>query len=88
MTLDEQLLKELMARMRRIEGQARGVQRMLQEGRSCEEIVTQLSALRSAVSKVAVEVMTANLEECLQGGAGSPSHEALEHAREIFLRFA
>ncbi|MDI3317157.1 MAG: metal-sensitive transcriptional regulator [Bacillota bacterium] len=88
MTIDEELLKELMARMRRIEGQARGIQRMLQEGRSCEEIVTQLSALRSAVNKVAVEVMTANLEECLQAPVGSSQREALEHARDIFLRFS
>ncbi|MBI4505272.1 MAG: metal-sensing transcriptional repressor [Chloroflexi bacterium] len=57
--------KAIRDRLRRTEGQLRGVLRMLDEGRSCEEIVTQLLAVRAAVDRAAVEVVLAHADECL-----------------------
>jgi DNA-binding FrmR family transcriptional regulator len=48
MGLSSENQREMVARMRRIEGQARGVQRMIAEDRECLEILTQLASLRSA----------------------------------------
>ena len=47
-----QVQEEILTRMRRIEGQARGVQRMISEDRDCLEILTQLASLRSAAYSV------------------------------------
>lgn len=57
--------ENLHRRLRRIEGQARGVQRMLDEDRECQEIVQQLNAMRSAVHNATILFMRAYAKECL-----------------------
>ncbi len=52
-------------RLRRAEGQLRGVARMIEAGRGCEEIVTQLMAVRTAVDRVAGEIVMAHVDECV-----------------------
>ncbi len=52
-------------RLRRIEGQVRGVQRMIDEGRDCREIVQQLAAVQAAVQQTRVEVMRIYASQCL-----------------------
>jgi CsoR family transcriptional regulator, copper-sensing transcriptional repressor len=60
-------------RLRRAEGQVRGVQRMLDDNRPCEEIVTQLLAARSALDQIMRELLTERVTECV---ATLPPHEA------------
>lgn len=84
---DPKIVKDLTDRLKRIEGQARGIQRMLEEGRPCEDIVTQLSAMRNAVEKVATHVILENLEACIL--AEKPDidpKEALQEAKRLILR--
>lgn len=52
-------------RLRRIEGQVRGIQKMLQDGRQCEEVLTQLMAVRSSIDQVGVLLMESHIEDCL-----------------------
>lgn len=52
-------------RLSRAEGQLRGIVRMLDDGRECADVVTQLMAVRSAVDKAAAELITAHLDECV-----------------------
>ncbi|MFZ5817627.1 MAG: metal-sensitive transcriptional regulator [Bacillota bacterium] len=83
-----QLYRELMNRMKRIEGQMRGVQRLLDEGAECEEIVIQISAMRAALSRVGMKLVTCQLgsrmaEELQEGGSGKASTDEL---METFLR--
>jgi DNA-binding FrmR family transcriptional regulator len=52
-------------RLRRIEGQVRGVAKMLDEGRECQEILQQLSAIRSAVQQASVTLARSYACECL-----------------------
>lgn len=82
---DPEAVKAIMDRLRRIEGQARGIQRMVEEGRPCREIITQLTALRNAVNKVATTVIVENLEACLLDGNGTDPRLALEEAKRLFL---
>lgn len=53
-------------RLRRIEGQVRGLQRMVESGAPCEEILTQLAAAISAIKKAGLVMMEAYMEECLE----------------------
>ena len=63
--------EELQKRLRRIEGQVRGVQKMLDEERDCREIVQQLAAIRSAVQGVGALFMKQYASDCLMGADGS-----------------
>lgn len=83
---EQERLARLLARMRRIEGQARGIQRMLQEGRSCYEVVMQLAAMRAALSKVAMALIADNLEQCL--AQGSDPQASMDQARELLMKFS
>lgn len=83
-----EVLADLLRRMRRIEGQARGVQRMLEEGADCEAILTQLSAMRAALHQVGLKVLGCHLSskmvaEVQRGGTGL---DAVEEAIEAFTR--
>lgn len=53
-------------RLRRIEGQARGIQRMVTEGEDCVAIITQLAALQAAVKAVSKVVLSNYLERCIE----------------------
>jgi len=57
--------EELLKALRRIEGQARGIQGMIADGRDCADVVQQLAALRNAVDRVSHRVVAANLRACL-----------------------
>lgn len=60
--------KELLDRLARVEGQIRGLRRMLEEDRSCEEVLTQLLAARSGLEQAGVLVLERHLERCVLGG--------------------
>ncbi|MGB8954085.1 MAG: metal-sensitive transcriptional regulator [Tumebacillaceae bacterium] len=62
-------------RMRRIEGQIRGVINMMDQQKDCREVVTQLTAIRSAVDRVLGYVVATNLEACI--------HEELQKGKEV-----
>jgi DNA-binding FrmR family transcriptional regulator len=63
---------QLQGRLRRIEGQVRGVQRMVDEDRYCIDILTQISAIRSALDRVALGLLDAHAHHCVIG-AQSPT---------------
>ncbi len=62
---DPDVKSDLLKRLRRIEGQVRGVQRMIQEERDCHEILQQLSAVRSASYSASVNLVRSYAKECL-----------------------
>jgi CsoR family transcriptional regulator, copper-sensing transcriptional repressor len=80
----------LLNRLRRVEGQSRGLQRMIEEGRSCEEVFTQLAATKAALDRVGVLLISLKMRECLAEEAGDElaSPEAVEKALETFLKYA
>lgn len=67
--------ERLVNRLRRIEGQVRGLQRMIEEDRDCSEVVTQLSAVRAALDRAGHHVVAASLRSCLDGARLAPGTE-------------
>jgi len=59
---------ELDRRLRRIEGQVRGVQRMVEDDRYCIDVVTQISAIQAALDKVALGLLDDHARHCIAGG--------------------
>jgi DNA-binding FrmR family transcriptional regulator len=87
LTTDENV--RILNRLRRVEGQTRGLQRMVEEGRSCEEVFTQLAAVKAALDRVGVLLISLKMRECLsEHGAEVDSQEAVERALEAFLKYA
>ncbi|HZK48470.1 MAG TPA: metal-sensitive transcriptional regulator [Thermoleophilia bacterium] len=75
-------------RLRRIEGQVRGLQRMIDEGKDCEQVLTQLSAVKSALDRVGIFLISHRMKECLATGSSAEVDEAaMEQAFEIFLKY-
>lgn len=62
---DPKVKDDLLKRLRRIEGQVRGVQRMIEDERDCHEILQQLSAVRSASYYTSVNLVRSYAKECL-----------------------
>ncbi|WP_019243852.1 MULTISPECIES: metal-sensitive transcriptional regulator [Bacillus] len=58
--------KQIKNRVKRIEGQLRGILRMMEENKDCKEVITQLSATRSAIDRTIGVVVSSNLVECVQ----------------------
>lgn len=80
--------EQLLQRLRRIEGQVRGIQRMVAEGRECEDVLTQLAAVRAALDRVGVFVISRQMRKCLEGAQDTEDSRALEKAFEVFLKYA
>lgn len=80
----------LIARLKRIEGQARGLQKMLAEGRDCEDVIIQLAALKAAVTRVGMVVIGEHMADCLRAQPSDPksSREALEKAIKLLLKLS
>lgn len=72
--------EDLQKRLKRIEGQVRGVQRMLDEDRDCHEIIQQLAAIRSAVQGASLLFMRQYASDCLLGAS-----KVDEASREILI---
>jgi DNA-binding FrmR family transcriptional regulator len=76
--------KELLNRLSRIEGQVRGVAGMVEENRYCIDILTQIQAVRSALSKVENELLQNHLHHCIEGAIVSGNaNEQRKKAAEL-----
>ncbi|USI92967.1 metal-sensitive transcriptional regulator [Rhodococcus pyridinivorans] len=76
-------------RMKRIEGQARGIHRMIDEEQYCIDILTQISALKSALENVALGLMDDHLKHCVVDAArrgGAASDEKIAEASAAITR--
>jgi DNA-binding FrmR family transcriptional regulator len=83
-----ELREDVLLRLRKIEGQVRGLQRMIEEGKGCADVVYQLSAVRKALDKVGFLILSRRMQECMERKRGGQSDAALEEAMELFLSLA
>lgn len=81
-------VRELCNRLRRVEGQARGLVRMIEEGRTCADIAVQMAALKAAVNRAAMAFVAAYLEQCLAEAKEQDAAQALSRVAEMFMRLA
>jgi len=84
---DEQQLDLIVKRVKRAQGQLGAVARMLEEGRSCDEIVTQMSAVSKAVNTAAFTLISTSLKECLVEDK-SNSKAVTAQLQKLFLSLA
>lgn len=75
-------------RMKRIEGQLRGILRMMEDGKDCKEVITQLSAVRSGVDRTIGVIVSENLVECVQNAEqdASKMNESIQEAVNLLVK--
>ncbi|MEX2245352.1 MAG: metal-sensitive transcriptional regulator [Dehalococcoidia bacterium] len=83
------LEEDIATRLRRIEGQVRGLLKMLEEGRECEELLTQTMAVRSALDQAGARIMEHHLDRCLLAGFRCDEDQlrSLREALKLWTRF-
>ncbi|MFJ8865610.1 metal-sensitive transcriptional regulator [Streptomyces sp. NPDC102473] len=88
MAADE--LKSVLNRLRRAQGQIAGVIRMIEEGRDCEDVVTQLAAASRALDRAGFSIIATGLEQCLADEGQAPADKDRMRARleKLFLSLA
>ena len=69
---------QLVKRLNRVEGQVRGVQKMVDEDRYCIDVLTQISAVQAALDKVALGLMDDHARHCVVGGPADLKDERTE----------
>jgi len=84
---DQAQLEAITKRVKRAHGQMGAIVRMLEEGRSCEDIVTQMAAVAKAVNTAAFTLISANLRECLTDPA-SDTDDIVQRLQKLFLSLA
>jgi DNA-binding FrmR family transcriptional regulator len=89
MELPEETVADLTRRLRRVEGQVRGIQQMLADKRDCREIVTQLSAANKALDQAGFTLVAAGLTWCLQNPEKSAAEGyELADVQKMFTKLA
>jgi CsoR family transcriptional regulator, copper-sensing transcriptional repressor len=77
---------QLIKRLRRLEGQVRGVERMVDDDRYCIDVLTQISAIQAALDKVALGLLTDHAEHCVVHGRAAATPE--ENVEELMAAVA
>lgn len=83
---EQEWREDLLRRLRRIEGQAQGVQRMLQQERNCVDILDQLKSIRSAAYGACLVLMRQRALECFRDADERPNTEAIDEMMDLLLR--
>jgi DNA-binding FrmR family transcriptional regulator len=76
----------VLKRLRRIEGQVRGVERMVEENRYCIDVVTQVTAIQAALDKVALELLSDHAAHCVVGASKDEQGEQTEELMNAVRR--
>jgi DNA-binding FrmR family transcriptional regulator len=86
MKIEDDVVRSVVNRLRRAEGQLGGVIRMLQDGRECKDVVTQLAAVSGAIDKAGFAIIAAGLVQCIAAGEDGKLDRA--QMEKLFLSLA
>jgi len=89
MDLPEQTVEDLLKRLRRVEGQVRGIQQMLLDGRECRDVVTQISAASKALDQAGFKLVASGLTYCLNNPeqAAEEGYD-IDDVQKMFMKLA
>lgn len=88
MQIQEDAVTEVIKRLRRAEGQIRGVIAMLESGRDCADVVTQLAAVSRALDRAGFKVIASGLQQCLTANDAGEIETSVAQMEKLFLSLA
>lgn len=80
--------KDTIQRLRRIEGQIKGIQKMIEDQRPCDEVMTQMMAARAALEQVAKQVVVGHIDDCLATLPADRAKTAINRAIDMLGRMS
>ena len=86
MKVDEESVGAVLNRLRRAQGQLAGVIQMLEAGRDCQDVVTQLAAVSRALDKAGFKILASGMRQCLSADGDAPLSE--QQLERMFLTLA
>ncbi|WP_062462393.1 metal-sensitive transcriptional regulator [Demequina soli] len=86
MHLSPEDMDPVVKRLRRAHGQLAGVLKMIEDGRECSDVVTQLAAVSKAIDRAGFTMIAAGLEQCIN--AGEEATDAKERLQKMFMSLA
>ncbi len=86
MKMSSEAKADLNKRLRRLEGQVRGVQKMLDEDRDCRDIVQQLAAIRSAAHQASLLLVRSYATECLMDESRGSAQQAIDELVDVLTK--
>ena len=86
LTIDDGAVREINARLARVEGQVRAIQRMIDERRDCHVIVQQLSAARTALERATAQLMVSSLAQCIRTAKNGNDEAEVRKLMETFTK--
>ena len=89
MQVDDNAMTDVVKRLRRAEGQIRGVIAMLEDGRDCADVVTQLAAVSRALDRAGFKIIASGLQQCVTAQANGDDRSVdMERMEKLFLSLA
>lgn len=89
MQLPDATIDDLIKRLRRVEGQVRGLQQMLLDGRECRDVVTQLSAARKALDQAGFKLVASGLTYCIDNPKQAADEGyGIDEVQRMFMKLA
>ncbi|MBM3687759.1 MAG: metal-sensitive transcriptional regulator [Actinobacteria bacterium] len=87
--MDDVCRREVVTRLKRVQGQVAGIVSMIEEGRDCGEVVTQLAAVSRALDRAGFKVVANGLQQCASAeGRGEKPPMSAEQLEKLFLALA
>jgi len=75
-------------RLKRLEGQIRGLQTMIESGKDCEAVLTQIMAAKSALNQVGLHIIGHSMKTCLVDDSVKDRDELIDEAIKVFLKYS
>lgn len=85
---DEDSINQVLNRLRRASGQLTGVIAMIEQGRDCKDVVTQLAAVSRALDRAGFKILATGLRECLDASKDSGDPLTVAELEKLFLALA
>jgi DNA-binding FrmR family transcriptional regulator len=80
--------KRIINRLRRLEGQIRGLQSMIESGKDCDSVLTQIMAAKSALNQVGIHIIGHSMKTCLISDDAASKDEVVDEAIAVFLKYS
>lgn len=85
---DQDERQRILNRLRRLEGQIRGLQSMIESGKDCDALLTQVMAAKSALNQVGLHIVGHAMKRCMADGEEATRDEVIDEAIKVFLKYS
>ena len=85
---NEEERRRIVNRLKRLEGQVRGLQTMIESGKDCEAVLTQIMAAKSALNQVGLHIIGYSMKTCLMEEGEKSRDELIDEAITVFLKYS